>query len=80
MAGFRDPYIDMESFIEFPRNWREIAEFLNNLLNETLEEKGIDLWDELGLCVPEAFEVMNDIWEDYWSGNIPDAPIAIPDE
>ena len=46
-----------------PRNWEEIAEFLN----ETAEERGIT----------EDRDAMDALWEDYWRGDLEDAPEAI---
>ena len=55
--------ITVESFGgNLPRNWEEIADFLNNLI----EEKG----DNSKLAVEE-------LWEDYCSGRIEDAPEPI---
>lgn len=55
--------ITVDSFgSNLPRNWEEIADFLNNLI----EEKG----DDSKLAVEE-------LWEDYCSGRIEDAPEAI---
>ena len=66
---------NMESFgQECPRNWEEIAAYLNGIA----ESRGIteDSEDQEALC---------DIWEEYWSayhsGELPeDAPKAITEE
>lgn len=55
--------ITVDSFgSNLPKNWEEIANFLNNLI----EEKG----DDSKLAVEE-------LWEDYCSGRIEDAPEPI---
>lgn len=55
--------ITMDSFGSMlPGNWEEIADFLNNLI----EERGIENDpDELA-----------QLWEDYCNGDIPGAPEA----
>ena len=55
--------ITMDSFGSMlPENWEEIADFLNNLI----EERGIENDpDELA-----------QLWEDYCNGDIPGAPEA----
>jgi len=55
--------ITVDSFgSNLPRNWEEIADFLNNLI----EEKG----DDSKLAAEE-------LWEDYCAGNIKGAPEPI---
>ena len=60
---FNTNYITMDSFgSDCPANWEEIADFLNNLI----DERGIyDDRDEL-----------DQLWEDYCNGDIPNAPEA----
>lgn len=56
-----DYYITADSFGEYlPVNWREIADFLNAIM------------DERGIA--EDFDACCDLWEDYCNGEIPDAP------
>ena len=47
---------------EIPANWEEIADYLN----EIIRERGIED------SVPEQ----NELWEEYWNGEIPGAPEA----
>lgn len=47
---------------EIPANWEEIADFLN----EIIRERGIED------SVPEQ----NELWEEYWNGEIHGAPEA----
>lgn len=55
--------ITVESFgSNLPRNWEEIADFLNNLI----EEKADD-----------SKEAVEEIWENYCAGNIKGAPEPI---
>ena len=60
--------ITMDSFgSECPENWEEIANYLN------------DLADLLGIPEdnsPEANEQLENIWEKYCNGDLPDAPEA----
>ena len=58
-----DNCITMDSFgSECPYNWEEIADFLNNLI------------DERGIA--DDREATDQLWEDYCSGDIPGAPEA----
>lgn len=47
---------------EIPANWEEIADFLN----EIIRERGIE----------DSVTEQNDLWEEYWNGEIPGAPEA----
>lgn len=61
-------YYDMESFgADCPANWEEIASFLNGLLDERVTEG----MDDRDIC-----EIADQLWEDYWNGNLEDAPAA----
>lgn len=54
--------INVESFgSELPMNWEEIAAYLNDII----EERGLT----------ESSEI-NELWEQYWNGDVPGAPIA----
>lgn len=55
--------ITMDSFGSMlPENWEEIADFLNNLI----EERGIE----------NDPDELDQLWEDYCNGDIPGAPEA----
>ena len=55
--------ITMDSFgSDLPENWEEIADFLNNLI----EERGIE----------NDQDELDQLWEDYCNGDIPGAPEA----
>lgn len=57
-------YVTADSFgEELPRNWEEIAEYLNNLI----DERGIS----------ENNAECNELWDEYWKGNISGAPAAV---
>lgn len=52
--------ITVDSFgAEVPKNWEEIASFLN----AAIEERGLTDSDDI-----------NELWEQYWNGIVPDAP------
>lgn len=54
-------WITAESFgADLPENWEEIADYLN----ETIRERGIE----------DDHNEVNELWEAYWNGNLPDAP------
>ena len=54
--------ITVDSFgAEVPKNWEEIASFLNDII----EERGLTENSEI-----------NELWEQYWNGDVPGAPIA----
>ena len=56
-------WITADSFgSEIPANWEEIADFLNNIIRE----RGIE----------DDHNEVNELWEAYWNGEIPDAPTA----
>jgi len=55
--------INVESFgSELPKNWEEIARYLN------------DVAEEMGF---ETAAEYNELWEQYWSGALRGAPEAI---
>ena len=59
--------ITVDSFgADLPVNWDEIADFLNALI----DERGIE----------DDHDAVNDLWEAYCAGEIPDAPAAIVEE
>lgn len=54
--------LTVDSFgAEVPKNWEEIACFLNDII----EERGLTENSEI-----------NELWEQYWNGDVPGAPIA----
>lgn len=56
-------YVTADSFgDELPANWEEIAAYLNALT------------DERGIA--EDHDACNDLWEEYWNGELKDAPVA----
>lgn len=56
-------WITIDSFgSDLPANWKEIAAYLNTII----EERGIE--DDLN--------EVNELWEAYWQGEFPDAPTA----
>lgn len=56
-----DYVIDEDSFGEYlPANWVEIANYLNNLI----EEQGI----------AEDYDACSELWEKYCNGDLKDAP------
>lgn len=56
-------YVTADSFgAELPANWEEIAAFLNRVA------------DERGIA--EDHDACNELWEEYWTGSIPGAPVA----
>ena len=56
-------YITIESFgSEVPANWEEIANFLNAII------------DDRGIVEDHA--AVNDLWEEYWNGDLLNAPEA----
>ena len=75
-------HITMESFgADCPRNWEEIAAFLNRLIDEKLEaaDGAFDPGhDDSGLS-EEGHEIVDKIWEDYCTYDIPGAPEPIFD-
>lgn len=70
-------YITMDSFgQECPKNWEEIADYLNNIIDGT---EGIT--DDDGELTQDGKEKIDEIWENYWSayhsGELKDAPVPI---
>ena len=56
-------WITVESFgADVPENWEEIAEYLNNIIRD----RGIE----------NDHNEVNDLWEAFWQGEFPDAPIV----
>lgn len=77
---YADYHITMDSFgADLPQNWEEIAAYLNNMIDESLDnaegafESG---HDATGLSA-EGHEIVNDIWERFCSGEIEGAPAPI---
>lgn len=63
--------ITVDSFgSDLPANWKEIADFLNGLLEEIWDKEGHDDFDD------DFKETVEDIWDRYCSDMIPDAPKA----
>ena len=59
-------YVTADSFgAELPANWEEIAAYLNKIT------------DERGIA--EDHDACNDLWEEYWNGELAGAPEAIND-
>lgn len=59
-----------DSFGEYlPKNWEAIAEALNEIIAQRIAEH------------PEEREnnIANEVWEDYWKGDLPQVPEAIPE-
>ena len=57
-------YVTVDSFgAEIPDNWQEIADFLNRIT----DERGIA--DDHDAC--------NELWEQYWNGELENAPEAV---
>lgn len=62
-----------------PTNWEEIADFLNALIDSTLDQTpgAYDLgYDDSGLSA-DGHDIVDSIWERYCSGDMPDAPAAV---
>ncbi|MBQ1772420.1 MAG: hypothetical protein II000_10830 [Clostridia bacterium] len=54
-------WITVDSFgADVPENWEEIADFLNDIIRE----RGIE----------DDHNAVNDLWEEYWHEELPDAP------
>jgi len=73
----RNYHVTADSFgADLPGNWEEIADYLNNLIDTTLEnmdgafEPG---HDNTGLSA-DGHEALYDIWERYCAGEIEGAP------
>ena len=75
---FEKYYITAESFgDEVPKNWEEIADYLNEKIEAALNSNpGLYFepgHDASGLSA-EGHDLLDKIWEDYCSGDYPDAP------
>jgi len=57
-------WVTGESFgADLPRNWQEIADYLNAVIRD----RGIE-------CDVHA---TNEVWEAFWQGEFPDAPVVV---
>lgn len=64
-----------------PTNWEEIADFLNSLIDRTLDQTpgAYDPgYDDSGLSA-DGHDVVDAIWDRFCSGDLPDAPEAVFD-
>lgn len=62
--------ITMDSFGPFcPENWEEIADYLNDKIDEI-----IDRYGENAEYDPGCEDDIAQLWEDYCRGELPDAP------
>ena len=62
--------ITVDSFgANCPQNWEEIADFLNEIIEEKIETDNLNDRD--------ALDFSEELWEQYCMGNIKDAPEAI---
>lgn len=63
-------YITMESFgQDCPRNWEEIADYLNDIID------GMSVTDEDGELTTEGREKIANLWERYCAGELEGAPV-----
>lgn len=68
-----DYHYTMDSFgSECPKNWEEIADFLNGIIDNM---DGIV--DEFGELTQDGRDELDRLWIRYCSGNIPGAPAPI---
>ena len=71
---FNDYHITMESFgQDCPKNWEEIAAYLNAII----DSMGIE--DEFGEIDTEGREKIDALWETYCAGELKGAPAPIFD-
>ena len=69
---YTEYHITMDSFgKERPENWQEIADYLNNIIDERVTP------DEYGNITEDDKNTLCKIWEDYWNENMQDAPKPI---
>lgn len=69
---YTEYHITMDSFgQECPENWQEIADYLNNIIDERVTP------DEYGNITEDDKNTLCKIWEDYWNENMQDAPKPI---
>ena len=69
--------VDMDSFgADCPRNWEEIAEFLNDLTRRELVAAGEDP-DRGYDPTPEGRDIAESIWERFCSGELAECPEPI---
>ena len=75
-------HINEDSFgSDCPTNWEEIANFLNALIDRTLDQTpgAYDpSYDDSGLSA-DGHDIVDGIWERFCSGYLPDAPEAVFD-
>lgn len=66
---YRDWHINMDSFSgTCPSNWEEIADYLNDII-----EAREDLFED-GELTLDGRDFIDRLWEQYCSGDLPDAP------
>ena len=62
--------ITAESFgSNCPQNWEEIADFLNEIIEEKIEADNLDYRD--------ALDFSDELWMQYCMGKIENAPVAV---
>lgn len=55
-------WITIDSFgSDVPKNWQEIADYLNTIIRD----RGIE----------DGHNEVNELWEAFWQGEFPDAPV-----
>lgn len=66
-------YITMDSFgTDLPSNWEEIAAFLNNMIEDELQQA--DELPEYGELSQDGREIVDSIWERFCAGEIDGCP------
>ena len=76
-----DYHITMDSFgTDCPKNWEEIADYLNNVIDETLDRMGPDAFDMGGNLTADARDALDAIWENWCNGILEGAPEAVMEE
>ena len=72
-AGSFGSIITAESFGSIiPKNWEEIADYMNKAAEERIErikKNDPDLDDESS--------IYDEVWEDFWNGEFADPPIVV---
>jgi len=66
---------------ECPMNWEEIANALNEIIEQRIADAGVDASParQIGMT-DDAEEIAQSVWEEYCDGNLPDVPEAVDDD
>lgn len=76
----QDYHITMDSFGSDLQNWQEVADCLNEVIDETLRRMGDNAFDLGGNLTPDARDAIDSIWESWCGGEMENCPKPVMED